>query len=281
MCRPGASPRRGRPSGATRASLAPHGRAPGARSRGPRPGGSLTSSPRPGPDQHRRPDGTGAEGHAHRTERPPEPGGGSSVRLPRHPQARPRDIAVGRLDRTRRRRGRLRPRGTGRHPGRPAQRRPRRRRPRPGRDPRRHRRGQPRRLRGARRQRRRHGPPVRARGDQPRGRPSADPAPALAAQPRPDGHGDRRPRGPHRRGHRADHRRRRQPASILAVEARSKPGAKKRPPTPRHVPWAQLGPGRVQVEFGRSGADEDDLDGDAPDDDVEDDDVSQLRGGGQ
>jgi len=66
----------------------------------------------------------------------------------------------------------------------------------------------------------------------------------------------------------------------LAVEAKSKPGAKKRPPTPRHVPWAQLGPGRVQVEFGRPGADEDDLDGDALEDDV-DDDVSQLRGGGQ
>ena len=37
----------------------------------------------------------------------------------------------------------------------------------------------------------------------------------------------------------------------LAVEAKGKPGAKKKPPTPRHVPWAQLGPGRVQVEFGR------------------------------
>jgi ribosome maturation factor RimP len=42
----------------------------------------------------------------------------------------------------------------------------------------------------------------------------------------------------------------------LAVEARSKPGAKKRPPTPRIVPWNQLGAGRVQVEFGRSEADE-------------------------
>ena len=38
----------------------------------------------------------------------------------------------------------------------------------------------------------------------------------------------------------------------LAVEARSKPGAKKRPPTPRLVRWAELGAGRVQVEFGRS-----------------------------
>jgi ribosome maturation factor RimP len=39
----------------------------------------------------------------------------------------------------------------------------------------------------------------------------------------------------------------------LAVDARGKPGAKKRPPTPRHVPWTHLGAGRVQVEFGRHG----------------------------
>jgi ribosome maturation factor RimP len=38
---------------------------------------------------------------------------------------------------------------------------------------------------------------------------------------------------------------------VLAIEAKGKPGAKKKPPTPRHVPWTQLGPGRVQVEFGR------------------------------
>ena len=38
----------------------------------------------------------------------------------------------------------------------------------------------------------------------------------------------------------------------LAVEAKGKPGAKKRPPTPRQVPWPELGPGRVQVEFGRT-----------------------------
>jgi ribosome maturation factor RimP len=38
----------------------------------------------------------------------------------------------------------------------------------------------------------------------------------------------------------------------LAVEAKGKPGAKKRPPQPRHVPWHQLGTGRVQVEFGRA-----------------------------
>jgi ribosome maturation factor RimP len=41
----------------------------------------------------------------------------------------------------------------------------------------------------------------------------------------------------------------------LAVETKGKPGAKKRPPTPRQVPWAELGAGRVQVEFGR-GTDE-------------------------
>jgi ribosome maturation factor RimP len=64
----------------------------------------------------------------------------------------------------------------------------------------------------------------------------------------------------------------------LAVEAPSKPGAKKRPPTPRLVPWAQLGAGRVQVEFGRADvADEIVDDADA---DIEDG-VSQSRGGGQ
>jgi ribosome maturation factor RimP len=54
----------------------------------------------------------------------------------------------------------------------------------------------------------------------------------------------------------------------LAVEAKGKPGAKKRPPTSRQVPWSQLGPGRVQVEFGRA-ADETLADGElaAADDD--------------
>jgi ribosome maturation factor RimP len=42
----------------------------------------------------------------------------------------------------------------------------------------------------------------------------------------------------------------------LAVEAKAKPGAKKRPPVARQVPWAELGTGRVQVEFGRAGAGE-------------------------
>ena len=40
----------------------------------------------------------------------------------------------------------------------------------------------------------------------------------------------------------------------LAVESKGKPGAKKRPPTPRDVPWTELGAGRVQVEFGRAAA---------------------------
>jgi ribosome maturation factor RimP len=65
----------------------------------------------------------------------------------------------------------------------------------------------------------------------------------------------------------------------LAVEAKGKPGAKKRPPTPRLVPWAQLGAGRVQVEFGRADDVAEEI-GDDADADIEDD-VSQSRGGGQ
>ena len=65
----------------------------------------------------------------------------------------------------------------------------------------------------------------------------------------------------------------------LAVEAQGKPGARKRPPAPRAVPWPQLGAGRVQVEFGRPGpADADptaaDADGSGHDDGDDD-------GGGQ
>jgi ribosome maturation factor RimP len=77
----------------------------------------------------------------------------------------------------------------------------------------------------------------------------------------------------------------------LAVEAKGKPGAKKRPPTPREVPWGQLGAGRVQVEFGRApvedtadGITDDDIsDDDISDDDIEivEDDISPVRGGGQ
>ncbi|WP_116453187.1 ribosome maturation factor RimP [Blastococcus litoris] len=72
----------------------------------------------------------------------------------------------------------------------------------------------------------------------------------------------------------------------LAVEVQGKPGAKKRPPTPREVPWAELGAGRVQVEFGRGGsadepADDTDLDETDLDDDIEPGDVPQARGGAQ
>jgi ribosome maturation factor RimP len=79
----------------------------------------------------------------------------------------------------------------------------------------------------------------------------------------------------------------------LAVEAKAKPGARKRPPTPRQVPWAELGAGRVQVEFGRPGKDEpahdepahdgpaqDDPD-DLLDDELLDDDEGDDDGGGQ
>jgi ribosome maturation factor RimP len=57
----------------------------------------------------------------------------------------------------------------------------------------------------------------------------------------------------------------------LAVEAKGKPGAKKRPPTPRQVPWVELGSGRVQVEFGR-GTDESLADDGRAVDDLADDD---------
>src|SRR3954462_8978955 len=76
----------------------------------------------------------------------------------------------------------------------------------------------------------------------------------------------------------------------LAVEAPGKPGAKKRPPTPRQVPWEELGSGRVQVEFGRPGAGDDDLTDDelteddatddpGPADDIERSGIPQARGG--
>ena len=87
----------------------------------------------------------------------------------------------------------------------------------------------------------------------------------------------------------------------LAVEAQGKPGAKKRPPTPRQVPWGELGSGRVQVEFGRPGPDDDELardldheladdeltDGELTDDtgladdDIESGGIPQARGGAQ
>ncbi len=64
----------------------------------------------------------------------------------------------------------------------------------------------------------------------------------------------------------------------LAVEATGKPGAKKRPPTRREVPWQELGTGRVQVEFGRPepGAGAEPEDATAQPDPADDDD-----GGGQ
>ena len=60
----------------------------------------------------------------------------------------------------------------------------------------------------------------------------------------------------------------------LAVEAQGKPGAKKRPPTPRQVPWGELGSGRVQVEFGRPGPDDDELARDLDDDELADDELT-------
>jgi len=85
----------------------------------------------------------------------------------------------------------------------------------------------------------------------------------------------------------------------LAVEIQGKPGAKKRPPTPRDVPWAELGTGRVQVEFARGGAADDtaadddlpdeiddelvddELTDDSVDDDIEPGGVPRARGGAQ
>ena len=61
----------------------------------------------------------------------------------------------------------------------------------------------------------------------------------------------------------------------LAVEAKGKPGAKKRPPTRRQVLWQELGAGRVQVEFGRPEAGGDSEQHDQPDPADDDD------GGGQ
>ncbi|SEL86070.1 ribosome maturation factor RimP [Blastococcus sp. DSM 46786] len=62
----------------------------------------------------------------------------------------------------------------------------------------------------------------------------------------------------------------------LAVEAKGKPGTKKRPPQPRRVPWAELGAGRVQVEFGRADALDDSTDDIAEHDAAEHDDLDQA-----
>jgi ribosome maturation factor RimP len=66
---------------------------------------------------------------------------------------------------------------------------------------------------------------------------------------------------------------------VLAVEAAGKPGAKKRPPTPRQVPWAQLGAGQVQVEFGRPEAGDETTEETA--DDPDDGDEAITTGGAQ
>ncbi|MGY1673432.1 ribosome maturation factor RimP [Geodermatophilus sp. SYSU D00710] len=70
----------------------------------------------------------------------------------------------------------------------------------------------------------------------------------------------------------------------LAVEKPGKPGARKKPPVERQVPWAELGAGRVQVEFGRPGRDDDaqdDAHDDAHDEPVDADDDEGDDGGGQ
>ena len=59
----------------------------------------------------------------------------------------------------------------------------------------------------------------------------------------------------------------------LGVEAKGKPGARKRPPEPRQVPWAEMGAGRVQVEFGRPDRD----DSDAPHGDEHDEHDDEHR----
>jgi ribosome maturation factor RimP len=67
----------------------------------------------------------------------------------------------------------------------------------------------------------------------------------------------------------------------LAVEAKGKPGARKRPPTGRQVPWQQLGTGRVQVEFGRGRAGDDEVGGESQDATAQPDPSDDDDGGGQ
>jgi ribosome maturation factor RimP len=64
----------------------------------------------------------------------------------------------------------------------------------------------------------------------------------------------------------------------LAVEAAGKPGARRRAPTAHRVAWADLGAGRVQVEFGRHDGLEDAHDQDG-DDDAHDHDDGDDGGG--
>lgn len=66
-------------------------------------------------------------------------------------------------------------------------------------------------------------------------------------------------------------------------DAKPKPGARRRPPAPRRVPWAELGAGRVQVEFGRAadhGEDHHQQDGHHPPGDDEDDPATHDDDGG-
>jgi ribosome maturation factor RimP len=67
----------------------------------------------------------------------------------------------------------------------------------------------------------------------------------------------------------------------LAVEVKGKPGARKRPPTRRQVPWQQLGTGRVQVEFGRGRAGDDEVGGESQDATAQPDPWDDDDGGGQ
>jgi ribosome maturation factor RimP len=67
----------------------------------------------------------------------------------------------------------------------------------------------------------------------------------------------------------------------LAVEVKGKPGARKRPPTRRQVPWQQLGTGRVQVEFGRGRAGDDEVGGESQDATAQPDPSDDDDGGGQ
>jgi ribosome maturation factor RimP len=67
----------------------------------------------------------------------------------------------------------------------------------------------------------------------------------------------------------------------LAEEAKGKPGARKRPPTRRQVPWQQLGTGRVQVEFGRGRAGDDEVGGESQDATAQPDPSDDDDGGGQ
>ena len=67
-------------------------------------------------------------------------------------------------------------------------------------------------------------------------------------------------------------------ATASEAKAKAKPGAKKRAPTARQVPWAELGAGRVQIEFGRHA---DDHGNDENDDEHDDEHDDGDDGGGE